>query len=95
MSITIGSNTYDRVSYDADGDVLYLHKGDPSTAVDWSETPEGDALRFGPDGELVGLTIIRPRWRLEHEGHIKLTLPVREEHVDLTPDALGQALAAA
>lgn len=95
MTITIGSNTYNNVDYDEGGDVLYLHKGDPRTAVDFSETPEGHALRFAANGELVGLTIIGPRRLLEKHGFIKLTLPVREEHVDLTPDSPSKALVAA
>ena len=41
MTITIGSSTFDNVVYDTDVDVLYLHVGDPSTAVDFDESPEG------------------------------------------------------
>ena len=33
MSVTIGHINFDRVEFDADGDVLYLHVGDPSRAV--------------------------------------------------------------
>ena len=43
MSVTIADITFDRVEYDSDADVLYLHVGDPSTAVDFDETPEGHA----------------------------------------------------
>jgi hypothetical protein len=46
MTITIGSVTFDNVYHDADVDVLYLHKGHPSTAVGLDESPEGHALRF-------------------------------------------------
>ncbi len=46
MTITIGSTTFENVLYDAEVDVLYVHKGDPSTAVDFDESPEGHALRF-------------------------------------------------
>jgi uncharacterized protein YuzE len=53
MTIKIGSNTFDHVHYDAEVDVLYLHKGDPSTAVDFDESPEGHALRFDDRGNLV------------------------------------------
>jgi len=38
-------------------EVLYLHVGDPSRAVNYDETPEGHAVRFDRDGELVGLTL--------------------------------------
>ena len=58
MTITIGSATFDNVFYDQDVDVLYLHVGDPSTAVDFDESPEGHALRFDVEGRLVGVTIV-------------------------------------
>ena len=41
MTVTIADIEFDRVEYDADADVLYLHVGDPSRAVDYDETPEG------------------------------------------------------
>jgi uncharacterized protein YuzE len=92
MSVKIGNLTFDRVHYDAGGDVLYLHRADPSSAVDFDATPEGHALRFNAAGELIGVTIIRPRWSLEHEGTITITLP---ERVELGPEALEQVLTAA
>jgi uncharacterized protein YuzE len=77
MSVTISDITFDRVEYDADADVLYLHIGDPSTAVDFDETPEGHALRFDADGNLVGITLIRPKHLLEgNGGGLRITLPV-------------------
>ena len=92
MSIQIGNITFDRVNYDAGGDVLYLHRGDPSDAVDFDESPEGHALRFGGGGELVGVTLVRPRWLLEHEGQITLTIP---EQIHLAASQLADVLAAA
>jgi uncharacterized protein YuzE len=92
MSVTIGNITFDRVRYDQAGDVLYLHRGDPSDAVDFDESPEGHHLRFDRDGRLIGVTIVRPRWLLEHEGKITITL---QERVSVGPDALGPALAPA
>lgn len=41
MSVTIGDITFDRVEYDADADVLYLHVVEPSRVADFDETPEG------------------------------------------------------
>ena len=46
MSITIADTTFDRVSYDREGDALYLHVGDPHAAVDFDESPEGHHLRY-------------------------------------------------
>jgi len=61
MSVTIADITFDRVEYDAEADVLYLHIGDPSRAVDFDETLEGHAVRFDRDGHIVGLTLVRPK----------------------------------
>ena len=81
MTITIGSSAFDNVFYDADVDVLYLHVGDPSTAVDFDESPEGHALRFGVDGRLVGVTIVGAKSLIDRDGEITITLP-EIVHVD-------------
>jgi uncharacterized protein YuzE len=94
MSITIANTTFDRVEYDSDGDVLYLHHGDPSTAVDFDAAPEGHALRFDAGGQLVGITILNARWLLEHEGEITLTISPPEKH-HLASGQLQDVLAAA
>ncbi len=91
VKVTVAGVEFDNVFYDAEVDVLYLHVGDPETAVDFDGTPEGHHTRYGPDGSLVGLTILNPRWLLEHDGKIVLTLP--EQRVEATD--LGDVLAAA
>jgi len=75
MSVKIAGIEFDNVEYDSIGDVLYLHVGNPGDAVDFDGTPEGHHTRYGPDGSLVGLTIVNARWLLEHEGEIVITLP--------------------
>jgi uncharacterized protein YuzE len=93
MSVTLAGITFDRVSYDREADVLYLHAGDPAVAADFDESPEGHHLRFDAEGRLVGLTLLHPRLLLERDGRITLTIP---EHVEeLEPDALSPALALA
>lgn len=89
MSVKIGHLTFDRVHYDARGDVLYLHRADPNDAVEVDASPEGHALRFNAAGELIGVTIVRPRWLLEQEGEIKITIP---EEIHLPPTAIEDAL---
>ncbi len=74
-TVTLAGIEFDRVVYDRDADVLYLHVGDPSAAVDFDATPEGHHTRYGPDGSLIGVTIVNARWLVEHEGEIALTLP--------------------
>ena len=92
MTVEIGGIEFDKVDYDRDGDVLYVDIGDPNSAIDWDESPEGHGLRLGPNDELIGITIVNARWLLEHDGKIVITLPDgrRLETADL-----GPALAAA
>jgi uncharacterized protein YuzE len=92
MTVTIGNIDFDRVRYDAKGDVLYLHRADPSSAVEFDASPEGHALRFDSDGRLIGVTIINAKWLLDNEGKIVLTLP---ERIEVGPEALNDAFAAA
>ncbi len=65
---------FDRVDYDRDADVVYLHVGEGS-AVDWDESEEGHAIRYGADGSIVGITIVNARRILEADGEIAITLP--------------------
>jgi uncharacterized protein YuzE len=74
MTVTIADIGFNRVEYGPDADVLYLHVGDPSRAVDYNETPEGHAVRFNRDGELVGLTLVRPKRLLERDGEVRVTI---------------------
>jgi uncharacterized protein YuzE len=91
MTVTIGGIEFDNNFYDREVDVLYLHVGEPASAIDWDASGEGDALRFGKDGSLVGITILNARLRLERDGKIVITLP---EHTVEATD-LGDVLAAA
>lgn len=78
MTVTVGGIEFDRVDYDAEADVLYLHVGDPSTAVEFDETPEGHHVRLDAEGRLVGLTLVNPRYLLETDGEVRISLPVAE-----------------
>lgn len=91
MSVTIAGIEFDRVDYDREADVLYLHVGDPSSAVNWDESEEGRALRYGADGAIVGITIVNARWLLEEDGEIAITLPTQR----VVAKDLGPVLAAA
>ena len=91
MTLTLGGIMFDRVVYEADGDVLYLRVGDPSTAARFDGVPEGHHVRYAEDGSLVGITLLSPRWLLEHDGEIVLTLPART----IRATDLGPVLAAA
>lgn len=82
MTVKIAGIEFDHVDYDREVDVLYLHVGDPASAVDWEDTVEGDGVRYGPDGSLVGITILNARRRLDRDGKIVITLP--EQRVEAT-----------
>jgi uncharacterized protein YuzE len=92
MNVKIGDLTFDHSTYDARGDVLYLHRGDRQVAADSEETPEGHVLRFDAGGHIIGLTIINARWLLERDGKLEITLP---HHVEVSAEAIDQALVAA
>jgi uncharacterized protein YuzE len=92
VNVRIGHLTFDNASYDADGDVLYLHVGERQEAADSEQTPEGHVLRFDEDGKIIGLTIISAKWLLTRDGEITVTVP---EQVHIGPAALEAALVAA
>lgn len=76
VTVTIANVEFDRVEYDADADMLYLHVGDPSRAVDYDETPEGHAVRLDRNGKVVGLTLVRPKRLLGRDGELCVTMPL-------------------
>jgi uncharacterized protein YuzE len=91
VTVKIGRLSFDHVSYDAAGDVLYLHVGAPRAAADADETAEGHLLRYDESGRILGLTIVNARWLLERDGAITVTLPeprLRADASDLA-EALG------
>jgi uncharacterized protein YuzE len=92
MTVKIGHLSFDHATYDEQGDVLYLHVGEPRAAADSEETPEGHVLRFAADGRVIGLTIINTKWLLDRDGGITVTLP---EQVHVQAAALEALLAAA
>ena len=87
--VNLGGIEFDNNFYDREGDVLYLHVGDPSTAEDAIGTAEGDGTFHGGDGSLVGLTILNAKLRLEQDGKIELTLPSHKVVVTDLGDALS------
>jgi uncharacterized protein YuzE len=85
VTVKLAGIEFDNVFYDREVDVLYLHVGDPASAVDWVDSAEGDGLRYGSDGALVGITILNARSRLDRDGKVMLTLPEkRVEALDLS-----------
>ena len=56
---------------------------------DVSYFAEGDGLRFGRNGGLIGLTILNAKLRLAEDGEIAITLPDKR----LVATDLGDAFA--
>ncbi len=79
MAVCIGDVVFDHVGYEEGADVLYLHVGDPSSAVGFDESPEGHALRFDANGRLVGVTIVGARRALDSGEHLFVTVASRVE----------------
>jgi YD repeat-containing protein len=75
VNIKINGLVFDRANYDADGDVLYLARGETSEASDAALTPEGHGVRYDGEGRVIGVTIINARWLLDRDGHVTITLP--------------------
>jgi uncharacterized protein YuzE len=92
MNITVGRTTFDRVHYDPEADVLYLHVGEPDHAVEFDESPEGHALRSDRNGTLVGLTIVNAKRLLDGKSPISVTIP---ERVTVDPALLAPAVQSA
>lgn len=92
MRVQIGPLIFDHADYDAEGDVLYLHVGEP-VGAEGEETPEGHVVRFEPGTQrVVGLTLINARWLLDRDGRLIVTVP---ETLEASADDLAPALAAA
>lgn len=91
-TVRIGPYEFDHVSYDADGDVLYLRRGERQAAADTVGTPEGHAVRLDADGQVIGLTLVNAKWLLERDGKLSITVPSR---IETNADEVAEAFAAA
>lgn len=89
MNVKINGLVFDRANYDADGDVLYLARGETTEASDAAVTPEGHGIRYDSEGHVIGVTIINARWLLDRDGHVTITLP---QEVQLAAGDLAGAL---
>jgi uncharacterized protein YuzE len=65
MTVHVGPYEFDHVSYDSDGDVLYLRRGERQEAAETFSTPEGHAVRMDNSGEVIGITIVNAKWLVE------------------------------
>jgi YD repeat-containing protein len=91
VRVRIGDIEFDRVSYDEEVDVLYLHVGDPDTATDFDASAEGHALRYDDLDRLVGITVLNPRALVEEQGRVVITTP--DGRLEAGADDLAEAIA--
>jgi uncharacterized protein YuzE len=77
--IKIAGIEFDNHSYDELADVLYLSVGEPRVPAETDTTPEGHAVDFDADGNIIGMVIVSLRHLLDLDGELKITLP--EAHV--------------
>lgn len=89
--IKIAGIEFDHHKYDERGDVLYLSVGAPQIPAETDATPEGHAVDFDADGNIVGMVIVNLRALIERDGELKITWP--EAHVQ--PAEFSSVLAAA
>jgi uncharacterized protein YuzE len=90
VTVQLRSFVFDDIDYDEESDVLYLSIGPPQ-ADEGEETPEGHLLRFAPGTQrIVGLTMLNPRWLLERDGRLVVTLPAGDEALVEGLDAILQ-----
>jgi len=75
MIVRIGNHEFDDVLFDAERDVLYMHKGKPVPARETIPTLEGHAVMFNEEGEIIGIAIVNAKWLAERDGQITVTIP--------------------
>jgi len=91
MTVHVGPYEFDHVSYDSEGDVLYLRRDEQRVAADTFGSPEGHAVRLDEHGEVIGLTIVNAKWLLNRDGGITVTVP---SMIETNAEDLEAALAA-
>jgi len=77
--IKITGIEFDHHSYEEEADVLYLSVGQLQVPAETDATPEGHAVDYDADGNVIGMIIVNLRFLLERDGELKITWP--EAHV--------------
>jgi len=90
VSVRIGDHVFEQVSYDDDGDVLYLKNDDHGSAVSTFGTAEGHAVRVDSEGKVVGMTIVNAKWLIERDGKVVISIP--QQRIEAPAKDLGVAV---
>jgi uncharacterized protein YuzE len=91
--LNLGPYTFDHAHYDKPVDILYLSIGPEGRAVASEDTPEGHAVSFDGQGNVVGLIVMAAKERVERDGKLVVTIPVPKQ-VEVAPGAVEGILAA-
>lgn len=75
MIVRLGNHEFDHVVYDAEGDVLYLSRGEPAPAKMTLPSLEGHAVRLDATDAIIGITVVGAKWWTERDGRITVTIP--------------------
>lgn len=97
MTVCLGRHRFDDVFYDAERDVLYMHKGKPVPAAETLPSPEGHAVRLNESGGIIGITVVNAKWLAERDGRITVSIPApacAAERLETSAKDLAPALAA-
>lgn len=86
MSVTIGGIVFERHSYDARADVLYLgidgYEGPPASAL---STPEGHNVEYDSEDRVIGITFVNVRRLLDRDGGMTIAWSARIAEDRLAP----------
>lgn len=91
MAVTIDSIQFDSHDYDDRGDVLYLSIGEPQVPAETDATPEGHAVDFDADGNVIGMVLGSVRWLMDRDGELRVTWPDGHVSHDAPSDVLPAA----
>ena len=75
MSITIAGIEFDHHAYDEQGDVLYASVGEPRVPAETEATPEGHAIDFDSEENVIGLVLVSVRALVDRDGELRITWP--------------------
>jgi uncharacterized protein YuzE len=89
VSVRIGPYEFDHATYDARGDVLYLRTGPSQPAQRTYGTPEGHAVRFDQQDQVIGITIVNAKRLSERDGKVTITFP---DQIETSAEELAPAL---
>lgn len=75
MSIIIAGIAFDHHAYDEQGDVLYASVGQPRVPAETDGTPEGHAVDFDAEKNVVGLVLVSQRLLVDRDGELRIPWP--------------------